>query len=697
MKAFIHNQLTSIPDHKPHADRILIRVDKACRRVPQADRMKSWRSAISLVNERRRQSLIDLYHDGPAYVLNKARHMLRREKASFGRQYASFVGRVVADNTAGHLPIGTRVAGISLTHPSVTELVVARQELVWPIPDDVPEDLVALVLYGGLCVSAIATSQTIALGAVRLCDNDVLARLTLFLLLHRGIPVNLSHDAKSMWRMVPEQHKHNVKLLEGGSHAPITIVTRRRQEVIDPSGAGAVVGVDLSIDELRVQWPNAEKYRALDLDGMMKDPSRVLDLFYDDGPCQYPEWFAPDYFWQYLQAVEALGKIVSKAGVDVHTDSTNPAANQGYSKQIRDNALLDSGFVFFSFSGLPSPTPRPPTVAVNIQSKKHVSLIGGGRWGLGMVVRQMSGNDNILLRGVCDRRPEVAHMALQTLPFAYATTSIEDILEDEATDAVFITPYHGAHAPLAAAVLNAGKHCYVDKPPAVDADQLASLVDGARTSGKMLYVGYNRRFAPATVELMRHLRAAPGPITMNFVMRSIDIPANSWYYWPSNGNRIISNVCHLIDYSLHVAAHALPTRISVSSATVGRPDQNVFAKIDFDDGSVANLVYTDRGKSKVGYFQHYLFMRGEIIAELRDFVHLQVRATGKVVGSWRGVQDMGHRHQMETYADALVRDGPAPVSLYDTLVSAKTLLGAAESSSLGRPVDLTFDEYLPFK
>jgi hypothetical protein len=72
---------------------------------------------------------------------------------------------------------------------------------------------------------------------------------------------------------------------------------------------------------------------------------------------------------------------------------------------------------------------------------------------------------------------------------------------------------------------------------------------------------------------------------------------------------------------------------------------------------------------------------------------LKVRAAGKTVATWRGLEDMGHRKQMHAFAEAVLRDGPAPVSLFETLVSAKTVLAAAEAAAIGRPIVQDFSEY----
>jgi predicted dehydrogenase len=228
----------------------------------------------------------------------------------------------------------------------------------------------------------------------------------------------------------------------------------------------------------------------------------------------------------------------------------------------------------------------------------------------------------------------------------------------------------------------------------INQSQLENLREAACQSGKILYVGYNRRFAPLNDRVGKLLGERGGPIFMNFVMRAVDVPKYDWYHWASNGNRILSNVCHIIDYSLYLASPALPVTVSTTVTLKGREDENAIVNICFDDGSMANLVYTNRGKVKHGYFQRYLIAKEDLFLEIDGFASMVARASGRVVDRWKGVLDMGHRRQMKAFGDALATNGPSPISLRETLISAQTVVAAAEAAQSGRTVTLNLDPYL---
>jgi len=70
-------------------------------------------------------------------------------------------------------------------------------------------------------------------------------------------------------------------------------------------------------------------------------------------------------------------------------------------------------------------------------------------------------------------------------------------LADPAVNAVIISTLNASLAPLALAAVRAGKHVLVEKPGALNAAQLRTIRDAARTAGVRVRLGYNHRFHPA--------------------------------------------------------------------------------------------------------------------------------------------------------------------------------------------------------
>lgn len=598
--------------------------------------------------ERGRRAPEILRTDGLSVLAGKAAHAIRRGRRG-DAGYVSFVGEVVD----GPAPAGARVAGFSLTHPAAVELVLARPEHVVEAPDGVADTAAALAIYGAMAVYAADRALLDADGRVGVAGSGPLAELARAALTGAGGEV--SPDAR-VW------------IDAGGGPA-------------SASAASIVIGLGRPAGALDAEWPSASERVALDVEEVLRDPDRIVDLFYDDAEPDLPAWLGGAWLSRYLELAARTGlSLADEPPLVALGDAPSPAGTAAPGGPV----LVDFGR-----------SPRP--LAQRLDSKRGpsserigVSVVGAGEFPLGMILRQLEREPDVELRGACDRRPEMLDLAGQALPFAYLTTDYGDVLEDSGTDVVVVATYHGSHAGLGAAALRAGKHCFVEKPPVVDQAQLDELFGAAAASDRMLHIGYNRRFAPATDVLMRNLGRAEGPATIDVVVHGVPLPPNSWYFWPSNGNRIISNTCHFIDLALQVCGEAAPVRVTAMPSEVGRRDKNVNLSIAWSDGSIASITYTDRGSDRsTSYFQSYHFMKGDTTALLEDFHKLTVYREGRKVDGWRGALDIGHGPQMRAFAAAVRAGGPPPVPLRAQELSARVVLAAAEAAETGTPVELS--------
>jgi myo-inositol 2-dehydrogenase / D-chiro-inositol 1-dehydrogenase len=78
------------------------------------------------------------------------------------------------------------------------------------------------------------------------------------------------------------------------------------------------------------------------------------------------------------------------------------------------------------------------------------------------------------------------------VPRRYA--KFEEMLDDDDIEAVALCTPVGLHVPLSLAVLEAGKHLFVEKPLALDPSESLKLVNQAEASSKVAMVGFNLRW-----------------------------------------------------------------------------------------------------------------------------------------------------------------------------------------------------------
>jgi predicted dehydrogenase len=692
MRAIVHNRYCILPDHSPQPGRVLVQTSLSARDAATFARARLARSTFAQMKERAGRVPGILKHDGVRFLFGKTSHLVRREMQRLDAHAASFVGHVIDDRSGNsRTRVGQRVAGASITHPPDTELVLARPEFIFPVHDRCADELASLALYGGLAVYASDEAMKASNAAIGVAGNGVLAQMVASILVMEGRPVARTSEDEPLVLAASAKRGSFASLRE----ADVWIETEASAA---PRGIEAreTVGLAVPLSKVRLIWPHAQSHLAVDVSDVVLGGDNIVDLFYDDGEPEWPAWLEPKHIARYLDIATAGKIFTGPIPEPIEISSISPDEKQ-LATQLERARSSGRGIILTRFHKVDR---RPDSRLLNLNTRrppglKTVSVVGVGEWPLGMILRQILRDERIALRGGCDRRPEVLNLARQALAFEFLTTSYEDLLDDNETDLIIVAPFHGVHAPLAAAALRAGKHCFVEKPPAINRDQLDSLIDAATASDRFLYVGYNRRFAPATQILLDHLANEEGPLTVDIVVHSVPIPRNNWYFWPSNGNRIISNTCHFIDYVLQLAAPARPIRVTATPSAIGRPDENVIIAVTFDDGSIGSITYTKRGSDRgPTYYQSYHVMKGGVTGLIEDFARLVVHRHGKRVAAWRSAIDVGHRSQMRLVADALASDGESPVALDVAFASAVTVLAADESARIGEPVDVDVTRFV---
>src|SRR5919112_4482742 len=88
-----------------------------------------------------------------------------------------------------------------------------------------------------------------------------------------------------------------------------------------------------------------------------------------------------------------------------------------------------------------------------------------------------------------------------TFPQARTTGELDDLLEAPQLDAVVLATPVPTHAELSVRVLEAGKHCFVEKPLAQSVADAERAVAAAERAGRILMVGHLLEYHPGVAKL----------------------------------------------------------------------------------------------------------------------------------------------------------------------------------------------------
>ena len=326
-----------------------------------------------------------------------------------------------------------------------------------------------------------------------------------------------------------------------------------------------------------------------------------------------------------------------------------------------------------------------------------VGLLGAGSFATATLLPALKEAGGFRFIGVATASGVSSHHAAEKYGFRFATTDECEVLADPAVDVVAILTRHDQHARQIEMSLEAGKHVFCEKPPALGEAELARVVRALdRAPDRLLAVGYNRRSLPMAVR-MRELVAGLGePLMLHCRVNAGLLPSEHWLHDPATGGgRIVGEGCHFVDL-LSFLTGSLPVGVRATGLPDGGRyrEDNVVIVLDFADGSVGAITYTAAGDRTMGKERIELF-GGGVSAALDDYRTLDLHRGGKTQRERSRLrQDKGHRGEWEAIGRLLRDGGPPPISLDSLVAMSLATFAAVQSLRDGEAQKLDVDAWL---
>jgi len=309
----------------------------------------------------------------------------------------------------------------------------------------------------------------------------------------------------------------------------------------------------------------------------------------------------------------------------------------------------------------PNPTYVQPATPAKAAGQASVGVIGAGAFTVRALLPMLKKTPARLIT-IASATGVSAAYAARKFGFARSTTDYKTILADSSINTVFITARHNLHASMVVEALAAGKHVFVEKPLAITRGELHKVREAyAASRGLQLMVGFNRRFAPQTVQMKKLLAGRSQPATVEMLVNAGHIPADHWMHNPTvGGGRIIGEGCHFVDLLTFLIGSPITSVQAVMVGdTGGLPTRNDHMSIllSFADGSLGNVHYFAAGHRSFPKEALRVFSQGRVL-ELDNFRKL--RGFG-----WPGFkkqnlfrQDKGHEAEIVAFIDRVTQGGP---------------------------------------
>lgn len=215
-----------------------------------------------------------------------------------------------------------------------------------------------------------------------------------------------------------------------------------------------------------------------------------------------------------------------------------------------------------------------------------MALVGAGYWGPNLA-RNIVLEPEARLRWVCDLSPARAGLVADAHAGASATTSLDEVLADDAVDAVVIATPLSTHAPLALACLRAGKHVLVEKPLAGSVNEVEEILAVAAEGKRVVMCDHTYCHTPT----VRHIAGLVDEGTLGEIWWVTSVRGN-----PGPVQSDIDVIWDLAPHDLSILDVILPAEFAVRTvaasgadpAGTGRPTVGSLT-LGLGDGAVGNV------------------------------------------------------------------------------------------------------------
>jgi predicted dehydrogenase len=318
----------------------------------------------------------------------------------------------------------------------------------------------------------------------------------------------------------------------------------------------------------------------------------------------------------------------------------------------------------------------------------RVAICGAGRWGT-RLIESVQGSGKIRFTAAVTRDPAALAPLAKRFGLALASRYAE-ALADPAIDALVLATPHSRHADEIVAAAGAGKHVFVEKPFTLTRASAERAIEACREAGVTLAAGFNRRHAPAYVDMQRRI-AAGGIGKLRHLEGNFSGPPSYQTEpgnWRSNrvespGGAMTARGCHVLDAMVHLAG--LATEVFAVSERLEHAidvDDTTACLLRFAGGATGTLA-TLHAAARFYRLQAFgangaLEMRGETELRVYDLEGNVRRQEFEAIDK--------ERAELEAFADAAaagVKFVIAPEELVNVVAATE---GVVASAASGRAV-----------
>ena len=609
---------------------------------------------------------------------------------------------------------GDRVAIAGQDYASHAEVCFVPKNLAVKIPKGVTDEAAAFATIGAIALQGIRRAQLSQGERVAVIGLGLLGQLAVRILRAYGHPViGFDIDKKKVTLAIKNGAVGSVVTKKGIDEKAIETFTEGRgvdAALIYASSkddAPLKLAVKITREKGRVvqignvlamiPWRDFYKKELTYHSSNSYGPGRYDSAYEEDGH-DYPFGYVR---WTEGRNIEEFLRLLAEERISVTdiTTGTFPIedAEKAYERIMNPGAAPIFGMLLkYEAARTPSTIALHATdPAASQDARINIGLIGVGSFTTSTILPHLkeyikqNKDESVRLHAICSAHGKKAKDIGDAWGAEYVTNDYKKILEDIRINLVIVATRHSSHAKIAEDVLKAGKNLYIEKPLALNEDEMERIIKRASSAKSILFVGFNRRFSTHFKEAKRIFTGGEEP---RMILYRVNYPfeeKDHWSYAREEGGRVIGEDCHFVD-AVSFLAGSKPVKVHASAVPVGggvAQEENVIITIEHENGSIGTIFYSALGNFKMP----------------KEYIEIHGGGRIMTIDNFKGAklitQEKNHklslRHQNKGYTEELaavigaIKEGKrSPISLEEIYYSHLATFAAVESLKTGETVEL---------
>jgi len=320
----------------------------------------------------------------------------------------------------------------------------------------------------------------------------------------------------------------------------------------------------------------------------------------------------------------------------------------------------------------------------NGSDRGDVAIIGCGNFAYSTIAFYVSKYTKGRIKYALDLDTSKSMSLIKAYKGYKAITNFDVILTDPDIKIIFIASNHATHAEYAVKAINAGKNVQIEKPHAVNFEQLGAVREAMqRNPNVKVFLGFNRPRSELFNTLKNACNSESGISSFNWFVAGHEISDDHWYHSEKEGGRIMGNLCHWSDLCIHSEGLENAFPCVITPADLPKSKSNFSVTLSFASGSNATITFSAKRDPFEGVRETLIMHKGDLFAVLKDFNELSMDIGSRKILKKPFHRDHGHKANIMNSYNSAVSDstGESIKYVYATGLLVLKIKEAIESNN----------------